>query len=107
MVRTMLDLLTRTGWDPVLLIARLALALVIWPHGAQKALGWFGGFGYAGTMGYFTKTMKIPAPLAFAAIAAEFLAPVALALGLFGRVAALSIGIVMLVAVATTHLPNG
>src|SRR3989442_3016654 len=41
-------------------------------HGAQKMLGWFGGFGFSGTMGFFTGMMHIPAPLAFLAIAAEF-----------------------------------
>jgi putative oxidoreductase len=36
------------------LIARLALGLTIFPHGAQKLLGWFGGYGFSGTVGYFT-----------------------------------------------------
>jgi putative oxidoreductase len=58
-------------------------------------------------MGFFTKTMGIPAPLAFLAIAAEFAGPVALALGLFGRVAALAIATVMVVAAMTTHVSNG
>ena len=53
-------------------ILRLALGVVFFAHGAQKMLGWFGGFGFAGTMGFFTGAMHIPAPLAFLAIAAEF-----------------------------------
>jgi putative oxidoreductase len=99
--------LVRTAPDLPLLILRLLLAAVIWPHGAQKALGWFGGYGFQGTMRFFTETMRIPAPLAFLAILAEFAAPFALASGFLGRVAAFGIGTVMVVAALTTHVPNG
>ena len=54
------------------LIARLTLGLVMFPHGAQKALGWFGGYGFSGTMNFFTGQLHIPALFAFLAIAAEF-----------------------------------
>lgn len=107
MIRTIFDALVGTTASPILLVLRLVLAFVIWPHGAQKVLGWFGGYGLKGTMGFFTQTMKIPSVFAAAAIAAEFLGPIALALGLFGRVAALAIAVVMLVAVLTTHVQNG
>ena len=50
----MLTTLLHTQADWAGLILRLVLALVIFPHGAQKVLGWFGGYGYAGTMQYFT-----------------------------------------------------
>src|SRR5580658_4122282 len=62
-------------------ILRLVLGLVFFAHGAQKMLGWFGGFGFSGTMGFFTGTMHIPAPLAFIAIAAEFFGGLGLLLG--------------------------
>lgn len=88
-------------------VARLTLGLVMFPHGAQKALGWFGGYGYSGTMGFFTGTMHIPAVFAFLAIAAEFAGSLALIAGFFSRVAALGIAGVMAVAIATTHLTNG
>jgi putative oxidoreductase len=88
-------------------VARLTLGLVMFPHGAQKALGWFGGYGYSGTMGFFTGTMHIPAVFAFLAIAAEFAGTLALIAGAFSRVAALGIAGVMAVAIATTHLPFG
>ena len=107
MIESALGNVVRTTPDLVLFTIRLLLALVIWPHGAQKVLGWFGGYGFRGTMGFFTKTMGIPAPLAFLAITAEFVGPVALALGLFGRVAALGIATVMVVAAMTSHLSNG
>lgn len=88
------------------LILRLTLAVVIFPHGAQKVLGWFGGHGFKATMAYFTKS-GIPAPLALLAIAAEFLGPLGLAVGLLTRVAALGIACVMLVAIFTVHTQHG
>lgn len=89
------------------LVLRLTLGLVILPHGAQKLLGWYGGYGFKGTMGFFTQTMRIPAPLALLAIIAEFFGPLALLLGLLTRPAALGIGAVMVVAALTSHLRNG
>ena len=62
-----------TTEDFTLTASRLVLGIVFFAHGAQKTLGWFGGYGYNGTMGFFTNQMGIPAPLAFLAIAAEFL----------------------------------
>ena len=102
----MLSKIIRTDDDGAALIARLVLALVIFPHGAQKALGWFGGFGAAGTVG-FMGTMGIPAALAWLAIAAEFLGSIALVIGFLGRVAAFGILVNMIVATLTVHLPNG
>jgi putative oxidoreductase len=99
--------ITRTTDDRSLLFLRLILAGVMWPHGAQKVLGWFGGYGLEGSFGYLTKTIGAPAPFAALAIAAEFLGPLALLLGVLGRVAAVGIAGVMAVAVATVHLPNG
>jgi putative oxidoreductase len=96
-----------TSGDPVATLSRLVLALVMFPHGAQKVLGWFGGYGFAGTMQAFTEQMGIPAVLAFLAIAVEFLGPIALVLGLGSRIAAAGIAINMAVAVWMVHLPNG
>jgi len=87
------------------LILRWTLAIVIFPHGAQKVLGWFGGRGFRSTMGYFRQ--KFPAPLGFLAIVAEFAGPFGLAIGLLTRVAALGIACVMVVAVLTAHTPHG
>lgn len=102
-----LKLLTQTGASTAPFLARLTLGLVMFPHGAQKALGWFGGYGYTGTMGFFTGTMHIPYLFAFLAIVAEFAGSLALIMGLFGRVAAAGIAGVMTVAILTTHLANG
>src|SRR5208282_6276485 len=89
------------------IIARLFLGCVMFPHGAQKALGWFGGYGFSGTMGFFTQQMHIPAPLAFLAIAAEFAGSIALVIGLLGRVAAFGIAVNMIVAILAVHGANG
>ena len=89
------------------LILRLTLGAVFLPHGAQKVLGWFGGYGYSATMGFFTGQMHIPAFFAFLAIAAEFAGAIGLILGLFTRVAALGIASVMGVAIVTVHYANG
>ncbi len=88
-------------------VARIGLALVILPHGLQKALGWFGGFGFEGTMAFFTETMGIPYLLGLAAIATESLGALLLLLGLATRLSALMIGVTMLVAMLTVHLQHG
>ncbi|MCU1336760.1 MAG: DoxX [Bryobacterales bacterium] len=84
-------------------ILRVVLGVIFFAHGAQKMLGWFGGFGFSGTMGYFTSTMHIPAPLAFLAIAAEFFGGLGLILGFLTRISALGVAINMLVAIGMVH----
>jgi len=88
-------------------ILRLVTGVVFFAHGAQKMLGWFGGYGFSGTMGYFTGAMHIPAPLAFLAIAAEFFGGIGLILGFLTRIAAFGITVNMLVAIATVHASVG
>ena len=102
----MIDWLVATNGGIVPLILRLTLAVVMFPHGAQKTLGWFGGYGFRRTMAYFTKS-GFPRILAFLALIAEFLGPLGLALGLLARLAALGIAVVMLVAILTVHRQHG
>ncbi len=96
----------KTDDDLTGLILRLLLGIVFFPHGAQKLLGWFGGYGFTGTMGFFTGS-GIPWVFAFLAIAAEFFGALGLITGLLTRVAAFGIGCVMVVATLTVHLQNG
>ncbi len=102
----MLGWLVQTHGDVVPLVLRLTLAVVMFPHGAQSALGWFGGYGFKGTLESFRKS-GIPLPLAVLAIIAEFLGPLGLAVGLLTRVAALGIAAVMLGAILTLHRQHG
>ena len=88
-------------------ILRLVLGVEFFAHGAQKMLGWFGGFGFADTMNMFTSMLHIPAPLAFLAIAAEFFGGIGLILGFLTRIAAFGIGVNMLVAIMIEHRAFG
>jgi putative oxidoreductase len=103
---TLVRRLTDTRDDAAPLVARAALGALLFPHSAQHALGWFGGYGFRGTLGWMTDTLGFPAPLAALAIVVELTAPFALAAGLFVRVAALGV-IGLMVGALSTHLPNG
>ena len=82
-------LVVGTHGDVVPLVLRLTLAVVIFAHGAQMTLGWFGGYGLRGTLD-FLRTSGVPSPVAVLTIMAEFLGPLGLAVGLLTRVAARS-----------------
>ncbi len=85
---------------------RLALGLALFPHGAQKLLGWFGGPGFEGAMGHFA-SLGIPAVFGLLAVIAEFFGSLGLIVGLLGRVAAFGVACVMVVAAALQHLRHG
>jgi len=89
------------------LIIRVGLGLVFFAHGAQKLLGWFGGYGWAGTVQFFNTALGIPTSLAGLAILIEFFAGIAIILGLFTRPAALGLAVVSLFAALKVHLANG
>jgi len=102
----MLNKLLKTSDDYGMTVARLILGIVFFAHGAQKVFGWWGGYGFTATMGFFTH-MGIPAPLAFLAITAEFLGGLGLVVGALSRVAAFGVLCNMVVAIATAHWTNG
>ena len=106
-MRRILGALLATRPDAAALVLRLVVGVVFFAHGAQKALGWFGGPGLAGTIHHFQEGLGIPPALALLAVAAEFLGSLALILGLFTRLAALGIAVVMVVAVRLLHLQHG
>jgi putative oxidoreductase len=103
----MLSKLVRTDNDISSLILRVMLGIVFFPHGAQKLFGWFGGYGFSGTMAFFTDNMGIPPVLAFLAIMAESVGAIAVIAGFLTRIGALGIGTNMVVAIFMVHLPNG
>ena len=79
----------------------------MFPHGAQKLLAWFGGYGWSGTMQFFTEQMGLPAPVAAATILLEFFGPLLLIAGLGTRAVALGFVGIMVGAIATVHASNG
>lgn len=103
----MLKKLIATNDDAAVLVLRLMLGIVFFPHGMQKLLGWFGGPGFSGMMDIFTMKMGIPAVFAFLAIMAEGLGSLGLITGLLTRVAAFGITVNMIVAIFMVHLPHG
>lgn len=102
----MLRAIFRTDDDASALVARLALGIVILPHGLQKLLGMFGGAGFTATVDYFVSS-GLPAFLAVLIIIGEALGSLGLILGFLSRVAALGITIIMLGAILTVHIKFG
>lgn len=96
---------TDDGWPGFIL--RVTLGLVMFPHGAQKLLGWFGGYGFSGTMGFFTEKMGMPWSIAFLVIVAESFGSLALLAGFLTRFTAASLAVIMVGAILMVHLPQG
>ena len=89
------------------LIARIALGIVLFPHGAQKLFGWFGGYGFNGTMGFLTGMAHLPYVIALLVILIEFVGALLLIAGFATRFAALAVIINFFGVVLTSHLNNG
>ncbi|GMV49012.1 MAG: hypothetical protein NBKEAIPA_00086 [Nitrospirae bacterium] len=81
------------------LILRVAVGGVIFAHGAQKLLGWFGGNGFDGTMGFFTNVMHLPWIVAFLVIIGESIGSLGLIAGFLTRFTAASFIVIMLGAI--------
>lgn len=89
------------------LILRITIALIMFPHGAQKMLGLFGGYGFKPTIVYFTETMKLPWIIALLIILIEFFSPIALLIGVGSRLCSLLLIIIMIGAIITTNYKFG
>ncbi len=70
-------------------IIRLTLGIILFPHAAQKLLGMFGGYGFSGTMGFFTGTMHLPWIIAFLVIIIEFFGSLSFLVGCASRICAI------------------
>jgi uncharacterized membrane protein YphA (DoxX/SURF4 family) len=92
---------SQNNWTGLLL--RITIAVVLFPHGAQKLLGWFGGYGFDGTMQYFTQTVKLPYIIGLLVILIEFFAPIALVLGIGSKILAAVLAILFLGITITAH----
>ena len=89
-------------------LVRVGAGVAMFPHGAQKALGWFGGYGFSGTVEELGKNFGIPAVFAVLAIAAEFLGALGLITGFLTRVSAFGVAVTMVVAaILGKHYENG
>ena len=99
--------LLNTPGSWTLTILRIVLGLVVFPHGAQKLLGWFGGYGFEGTMNYFTGTVGLPWIVGFLVIILEFFGSLALIAGIGTRMIAGSFIILGVGIVLTSHIQNG
>lgn len=102
----MLRKMFATTNDILPLILRLTLGLVILPHGAQKLLGWFGGYGFSATMKAMTE-QGLPAAIVFLVIMAESFGALGLITGFLTRFSAFGIGLVMLGAAGMVHSKFG
>src|SRR5256886_2130089 len=89
------------------LVLRRMLGAGTVPPGAQKLLGWYGGFGFAGTLGFFTEQMHLPWLVALLVIIGESFGSLGLLIGLLTRVTAASMALIMVGAIGLVHWPNG
>lgn len=103
---TVFQRLVQTHNDLVLTFARFILGIVFFAHGAQKMLGWFGGYGFSGTVGAFTK-MGMPAALVYFVIFVEFFGGLSMLFGLLSRLGGLGMTALMLGAIFTIHIHVG
>ena len=103
----MLKALLKTDNNKASIFLRLALGIVMFPHGAQKVLGWFGGPGYEKTIEIFTTKVHLPVFAVILLMITEFAGSLCLISGLFTRVFALAIGFAMAVCAYGNHIQNG
>ncbi len=89
------------------LVLRLMLGIVIFPHGAQKLLGWFGGYGFSGTMNFFTEAIGLPWLMGFLVIILESIGSMALLAGIATRIIAASYLMLALGVIFTSHIQYG
>jgi putative oxidoreductase len=103
----MIKQIFRTSEDIGAFIIRITLGVVIFPHGAQKLLGWFDGGGFMGTIESFKNNFDVHPVLTVLVILAESVGSLLLILGIGGRFMAFSIGAVMAGAIALVHWQHG
>ncbi|MGH7766783.1 MAG: DoxX family protein [Candidatus Binatia bacterium] len=101
-----MELLFDTPPEFSLFILRVVLGIIFFAHGAQKVLGWYGGHGLKGTVG-FMASMGLPVPIAYLVCFFEFLGGIGLIVGFLTRLAALAVAAVMVGAIATVHWKEG
>ncbi len=96
---------TDNGWTG--LILRFTLGIVMFPHGAQKMLGWFDGPGFHTEMEHLTEHMQLPWIIAILVILIEFFGALSLILGIAARLWAVAFGILFIGIIFTGHIQYG
>ena len=96
---------TNNDWTG--LVTRISIGLILFPHGAQKLFGWFGGYGFNGTMAFFTGKMHLPWIIGLLVIIIESIGTLLLIAGFAGRIWSALIVILMTGILLTSHLDNG
>lgn len=99
--------LFQTNDNTAATILRVVLGLIVFPHGAQKLLGWFGGFGFTGTMNFFTGTVHLPWIIGFLVIMIEFVGSLMLIAGIATRFISILLIINFMGVILTSHISNG
>ncbi|HLO80135.1 MAG TPA: DoxX family protein [Chitinophagaceae bacterium] len=97
--------LTKNNWPPAIL--RILLGLVLFAHGSQKLLGWFGGYGFNGTMDFFTETMGLPWIIGLLVIIIEFFGSISLMFGFATRLWSGSMVILFIGILYSSHIQHG
>lgn len=98
--------INRTEASFASLILRLTFAIVLWPHGAQLLLGWFGGPGYTNSMTMFGAFGLSPL-IAFLVITIQFFGSLLILTGLFTRLISAAAIILFLGMIFKAHLAVG
>jgi len=99
--------LLATNNNTAITVIRVLLGIVLFPHGAQKLLGWFGGYGFTGTMGFLTGTVHLPYIIGLLVILTEFFGALLLIAGFATRFVALAVIVLFTGIVFTSHIHNG
>lgn len=103
----MMKRLIQTNEDSATMILRLMLGIILFPHGARKMLGWFGGYGFSGTLNFFTSTAGLPWIIGLLVILIEFVGAIFLITGFAVRLASLLIIADMVGIIFKAHIQNG
>lgn len=103
----MKNLIFNTNNDWAGFVLRLTIGLIMFPHGAQKMLGWFGGPGFTKEMEHLTVHMHLPWIVSLLVILIEFFGAISLVIGFASRLWAIAFGVLFIGIILTAHLEHG
>lgn len=106
-MKTIVKNIIQTQQSTAALLVRIVLGLVIFSHGAQSMVGWFGGTGFTNTMYYLTSIMQLPYIVALSVILLQFFGAILIILGVLVRPVALAVSGMFLGMILTVHFDHG